>query len=579
LNHITAGEKSSAVIFILIGAVVLTYKEFLSALFEGKPDESYLLLWTLAKGDKKHGHKSQWFKSINSAANHLEKRTDMENVYIGCGLSPKNYGIKNRCEAENIIGIPGFYADIDIKGPAHKNQNLPETIEEALSIVECHGFDPTLIINSGHGIQAWWLFKEPLIFDSKEEKKDVESMLRRLTATLRSFAKESNWEVDGIHDLSRVLRIPNTINVKPGCNPIKTSLISFDPDLIYNDHTDFKDLFIEDSNESITISKNEKETIINGLVIDPAASAPPIKLDGLLDVDVKFKATWLYQRKFKKDNTSSAYHYSLANFVIRAGWNDQEIADLIIEWHRRHNLDMKKVLRPMYIAHTILKIRKDIGIKQTDEEFTALQLEGGQSGDANNPAADTPEVTQRKKDLISKKLEIMITKIEKYIGDNPTYTIFTAKGNVENLTIDDLSSPTKLKNKIASITDFVIKTHDKKEWRGIQQMLLDIAIKIFVDQDSFERNKIENWVGEYLEGRDVSTPIDIALDEKKPFMEHNKWFIFCDDFFTWVSLNKNFLESDRKLAVMLRKSGAVSVKKNYINAKQVRTSRTVWKIR
>ena len=92
-------------------------KEFLTELFDGKPDGSHILIWTLKN------KRSGWFKTTARAALYVDTLGSKENVYFGCGVSPRDCGPTNRCPADEITGIPGFYADIDIKGPSHKDPN------------------------------------------------------------------------------------------------------------------------------------------------------------------------------------------------------------------------------------------------------------------------------------------------------------------------------------------------------------------------------------------------------------------------------------------------------------------------
>ena len=174
-------------------------KEFLETLFSLKPDETLIQSWEL------NGKKTTSFKHLKQAINYVAQHD--RDIYVSIGLTDRDYGPNRRCPSDKISGIVGFYADIDIKGLGHKKQNLPETIEQAESFVKGYGFDPSIIVHSGHGLQAWWLFREPWIFDSPEERKLAAEYSQRVTETLRQRAKKHGWGVDGVHDLARVLRI------------------------------------------------------------------------------------------------------------------------------------------------------------------------------------------------------------------------------------------------------------------------------------------------------------------------------------------------------------------------------------
>ena len=85
-----------------------------------------------------------------------------------------DHGPTHRCVSDEIAGISGFWADLDLRvGRAHKKA-LPATIADALSIIpECHAAHHR--DRTGNGAHAWWLFKEPYIFDDDEDRKDTAS--------------------------------------------------------------------------------------------------------------------------------------------------------------------------------------------------------------------------------------------------------------------------------------------------------------------------------------------------------------------------------------------------------------------
>jgi hypothetical protein len=89
-------------------------KIFLEALFTGKPEEFYLLIWTL-QGDHKH---SRWFLDVQQAVEYVDLLRGC-NVYVGIGLSPDDFGASRRCVVDDIAGIVGMWADIDIRSEAY----------------------------------------------------------------------------------------------------------------------------------------------------------------------------------------------------------------------------------------------------------------------------------------------------------------------------------------------------------------------------------------------------------------------------------------------------------------------------
>jgi len=158
------------------------YKQFLVDLWETKGD-GYILLWAY-DGDRLK--ESFWFKTADAAAAFLDKYADRRvNFYVGVGLSPKDYGRHQRCLKKDIVGIAGLFLDLDIRAPEHRKTNLPESHDEAMQLLNAIPQEPTYIINSGHGMQAWWLFKEVWMFDSPTERADAEQLEKRLVYYLK----------------------------------------------------------------------------------------------------------------------------------------------------------------------------------------------------------------------------------------------------------------------------------------------------------------------------------------------------------------------------------------------------------
>ncbi len=151
---------------------------------------------------------------LSEAADLAIELAEERDVYLNIGLRAENLGESRRGTAEEVIALPGLWADIDVKHPVHKEENLPPTKRDALKVIQGIPLAPTLIIDSGHGLQVWWLFKELWTFESEEEHKEAQRLSRRFQATLQTKAKDYSWRIDSTHDLARVLRIPGTYNRK-----------------------------------------------------------------------------------------------------------------------------------------------------------------------------------------------------------------------------------------------------------------------------------------------------------------------------------------------------------------------------
>lgn len=121
--------------------------------------------------------------------------------------------------------LPGLWADIDLAGPGHKSKGtLPPTVEEAMRIVEASGLpEPSHWIHSGGGLYPWWLLKDPHLIDDLEDARSLSAGWQQ--ALLRGALKIGYAYGSGVGDLSRVLRVPGTVNRKEGlerpCGPLE----------------------------------------------------------------------------------------------------------------------------------------------------------------------------------------------------------------------------------------------------------------------------------------------------------------------------------------------------------------------
>lgn len=150
-----------------------------------------------------------------------------QNVYVPVGLQAERMET-GRGTAATVCALAGLWADIDYQSPAHKTANLPPTESDALTLLAELPLEPTALVHSGHGLQAWWLFREPWTFDSDAERLAAAELSERWQATIHSIAARHGWAVDATADLARVLRLPGTVNRKEGCEPVPVRLLSLD---------------------------------------------------------------------------------------------------------------------------------------------------------------------------------------------------------------------------------------------------------------------------------------------------------------------------------------------------------------
>lgn len=190
--------------------------KFLQQLY-GYFESGYLTLWT------KHDKRTAWIDVTNHQLIADTAQSVDQDIFFGVGISAAKKP-KGRLEVDDITAIPGLWMDIDIAGQEHKNTHLPTDLTTACEFMNSLPIEPSILINSGHGLHAYWLFREPWTFDTPEERNQAKSLLKGFQEFIRSRATARGWKFDSTHDLARVLRLPGTTNYKT--EPVQVTVIS-----------------------------------------------------------------------------------------------------------------------------------------------------------------------------------------------------------------------------------------------------------------------------------------------------------------------------------------------------------------
>lgn len=154
-----------------------------------------------------------WYttEEIDKVAPAIEKFSEKYDVY--CSVATyKAKPEKGRGSLKDVQSIAGWWADLDIGTEGHKpaQRPNPSTVDEALSILEGMP-SPSAVIHSGGGLQVWWLFDEPWVF---EDPKDAQRASNEWQNRLVQQGEALGFHVDSLGDLPRILRVPGTKNHK-----------------------------------------------------------------------------------------------------------------------------------------------------------------------------------------------------------------------------------------------------------------------------------------------------------------------------------------------------------------------------
>jgi hypothetical protein len=287
------------------------------------------------------------FADLAQAVAYAQKQSGTLDLYFGVGLIRR--GTRGRGTAADVTAIGALWADIDLAGEAHPDKPLPTTIDEALGLLDDLPLGPSLVVDSGHGLHAYWLLKEPWVFDSAEERGRAARLARGWHGLVCLTAARHGWRLQNLGDLARVLRLPGTTNYKTRGAPVPVQLRARYPERRYLTD-DFEPYLVE---EPLLPAADGKEP----RSLHPDAQPPAEKLELALQESPQFRLTWERQREDLQDSSQSGYDLSLATMAALRGWTDTEIAALIVTHRHRHGQHPEKAMRQDYVQRTIKRAR------------------------------------------------------------------------------------------------------------------------------------------------------------------------------------------------------------------------------
>lgn len=110
------------------------------------------------------------------------------------------------------LAVPALWADLD---PPEDLDASALAAWRAEAVERLRAFAPrvSLLVDSGRGFHGYWLLREPLRLDGA----DRAQLAARVEAGNRQLAERLGG--DSVGDLSRVMRLPGTVNPKAGAGP------------------------------------------------------------------------------------------------------------------------------------------------------------------------------------------------------------------------------------------------------------------------------------------------------------------------------------------------------------------------
>jgi putative DNA primase/helicase len=134
----------------------------------------------------------------------------LKDAEVYFGVAPQARRLQRRSTARNAVGVGALWLDVDGAWGHHAATNLPGTKDEALAFVNAFALPPNIVVDSGGGLQVYWLLDELV------DRERAEVLLHAWADCWDRLAAERGWKLDNTSDLARILRLPGTFNHKGG---------------------------------------------------------------------------------------------------------------------------------------------------------------------------------------------------------------------------------------------------------------------------------------------------------------------------------------------------------------------------
>lgn len=258
-----------------------------------------------------------------------------------------------RGKAENAVGCPGVWVDLDFASSVTKKKSRRKypSQKDAEQLLERLPAKPSLVIDTGGGWHVYWLFHEVMLLDTPEKQAHAARLVagwQRLVAV--ELDRMDGFEVDPTQDLTRVLRPAGSWSWRWGR---EVSAVESYGLAAWRHYPDDIDTFIPEDLLAGTASTPIRfdGSGVEPFVVDMAAEPSAEMLQAIIQNDFDFAALWNHERELV---SNSEQEMAIANVLAEAGWSDQQIVNAII-MHRRVNEPAKlhKATRPDYLRATV----------------------------------------------------------------------------------------------------------------------------------------------------------------------------------------------------------------------------------
>jgi putative DNA primase/helicase len=461
-------------------------RKFIDALYGDLPEGHLLLVWTLP--DKA----SHWFASAGEAADWIVENSTGKDVYCGVGLAAEDLGPNRRAGRAEVSAVVGAVADIDFAEPGKPGG--PPDEEAALAVIEATGAKPTVVVNSGGGLQAWWLFKEPYVIDSEEDREYIAGILKDWHETVKEHARRLGYTVDSVWDLARIMRVPGTFNHKrDDSRPVTTRPFGAEA---RGDPDNLADRFIDPAPDAgrPAAAPGAAPTRADWPDVNLRAPFPEAKHEAMMANVAAYRQSWEHDRKDMRGASSSQYDQSLANLCVAAGWEVDEIVAVMVRHQQKWGTQQAKLNRPDYYQRTIHTARQAFGEDEAHDRVAAI-------------VAGDEATRQERLDAIARRLDVPISNIQVITGINSSYR-FWVDGRCCEIAAKEVVQQTRFMGEMFDLTRVHPRPFGRAErpsWRDFVNLIGAVAEEMSVGDEGSLDGELGALIRAYRHERGENT--------------------------------------------------------------------------
>lgn len=166
--------------------------------------------------------------TIHSEVLDLERQREGYGIYFSI-----NGFFGGKRDSQHLRNVNAFFADIDYPDKTNRTSETIRLFKNEL-IMELTELDliPTAIVETKNGLHVYWVFEKPIMLDELSEA-DREKLLISYRQVEESILRQFDGDPNA-KDLSRVLRVPETLHQKDPNDPFKCKILHFNSEMVYS---------------------------------------------------------------------------------------------------------------------------------------------------------------------------------------------------------------------------------------------------------------------------------------------------------------------------------------------------------